>query len=509
MFMKRMTFLLALTSPASGFSQERTQILKSQIGAWGPVLPWNLIGIHAVLMPDKKVLTFGSNSRGDQGADMEYDVWDPSLGTGLESHTLLPNQTRTDIFCGAQLLLADSGLALISGGDIPGAVQQGNFDTNTFDTSTNRLTKSSYQMAYGRWYPTLTTLPTGEVIVQGGSNNGFAGSGVLTPEIFNTKTGWRSLFGAYSDYAYGNDFNRWWYPRSWVLNDGRLFSISGPAMYFVDYKDHGAIYPVGDFTGPNKGATSTAVMFEPGRILQVGGGEWANFEGQGMAGAKEASIIDLNGLFPTVTPAAPMHFHRHWATSTILPDGQILVTGGTALNATMGGDGPSYWPEIYNPKTNAWTVLAPEAHVRTYHSSALLLPDATVISMGGGAPGPATNLNAQILNPPYLFNGSDLASRPSYTLPDSSTGYGRSLAVNYQSDRPIERVTLVKTGAVTHSFNQDQRFVELSFTQGWGNTLSVTMPENSNIATPGFYLLFLIDSAGVPSKAEILRFLPL
>ncbi|RYZ65770.1 MAG: DUF1929 domain-containing protein, partial [Proteobacteria bacterium] len=445
-----------------------------------------------VLMPDKKLLTFGSNSRGDQGADMEYDVWDPSLGTGIESHRLLPNQTRTDIFCGAQLLLAESGQALISGGDIPGAVQQGNFDTNIFDTSTNQLTRSNHQMAFGRWYPTLTTLPSGEVLVQGGSNNGFAGSGILTPEVYNTKTGWRSLFGAYSEYAYGNDFNRWWYPRSWVLNDGRLFSISGPAMYFVDYKDNGGIYPVGDFTGPNKGATSTAVMVAPGRILQTGGGEWANFEGQGMAGAKEVSIIDVNGLLPTVTPAAPMHYHRHWANSTILPDGQVLVTGGTALNATTGGDGPSYRPELYNPTTNSWTILEPEAHVRTYHSSALLLPDATVISMGGGAPGPQTNLNAQIFNPPYLFSGSDFAARPSYYLPDSNTGYGRSLTVNYESTLPIQRVTLIKTSAVTHSFNQDQRFIELSFTQGRGNSLSVTMPENSNIATPGYYLLFLL-----------------
>jgi hypothetical protein len=59
----------------------------------------------------------------------------------------------------------------------------------------------------------------------------------------------------------------------------------------------------------------------------------------------------------------------------------------------------------------------------------------------------------------------------------------------------------MKAGSVTHSFDMDQRYVGLSFTSASGN-LTVTGPPNSNIAPPGYYMLFLVNQAGTPSLAS-------
>ncbi len=92
------------------------------------------------------------------------------------------------------------------------------------------------------------------------------GDGVLTPEIYTSGVGWRELTGATSEYAYGDDQKRWWYPRSWVAPDGSVFGLSGDHMYSLDPSGDGSITPLGTFPGDNIGATSTAVMFRPGKI---------------------------------------------------------------------------------------------------------------------------------------------------------------------------------------------------------------------------------------------------
>lgn len=474
-----------------------------QVGSWGNLIDWNIIGIHSVLTPQGKVLTFGTDDRGVQGASFIYDVWDPRLGTGAESHEILPMTTNTDIFCAAQIVLPSTGQVLLPGGDTVGGANIAIRDTAIFDGQSNEMKDAGFSLSFPRWYPTATTLPNGEILLQGGSDVGVAGNGILTPEIYNSKSGWRSLLGAYSEYAYGNDFKRWWYPRSWVTPNGRVFGLSGPAMYFLDYQGDGSITPVGEFSGANKGATSTAVMYRPGLILQVGGGHYQN--GGGAAGSKSASIIDVRGNQAIVTETTPMSFARHWANSTILPNGEVLVTGGSEGNVNLDGAGAAFWGEIWNPDTGNWSTVSREDHARLYHSTALLLPDGRILSVGGGAPGPVDNLDAQIYSPPYLFSGNNLATRPQYQLDSHSVDYAGTLSLDVESEFPIDRVTLVKTGAVTHSFNQDQRFIELDFTERAG-ILSISLPDSPNIATPGFYMLFILDDRGVPSVAEQIHF---
>jgi len=489
-------------------------------GQWGPTIGWNIIPIHSVLTPQGHVLSFGTDKAGNQMGGLYYDLWDPAKGTGPDAHQLLPNHSPTDLFCAAQVVLPATGEVMMSGGDNNAGGIAANPNTTLFDGALKTMTDGGVKMAFPRWYPTNTTLPDGDVLVQGGSAVGVDGPGIITPEVYNREKGWRSLFGATSQLAYDNGFNEWWYPRSWVLSNGQIFNLSGPAMFFIEHEGDGAIQMAGTFKGDNKGATSTALMYRPDRILQVGGGAPSDLQ-KHIDGSNKATKLSFvpeseasERLKVVTEPAAPMNYKRHWATSTMLPDGRVLVTGGAHRNNLLDGEGPALHAELWDPDSDSWRVLAAEQHARLYHSTAILLPDATVLSGGGGSPGPwvngkeLRNFNAQIFKPPYLFDGEALAPRPTYAVGTQSLTYGGTLGLSYESAKPIARVTLLKTGAVTHSFNNDQWFLELGFTATAPNELEIALPDNSRLATPGFYMLFLIDDAGVPSKARIFHFAP-
>jgi Domain of unknown function (DUF1929) len=209
-----------------------------------------------------------------------------------------------------------------------------------------------------------------------------------------------------------------------------------------------------------------------------------------------------------ITPTADISQRRYWSNATVLPNGKVLLTGGSAVANQL--TGVAYAAEIWDPATGQWTLGANAAKARLYHSTALLLPDGSVLTAGGGAPGPVNNLNAEIYYPPYLYDVSGQpAVRPALvTVPGSvQLSLNQQFAVTVGSAAPISRVTLVRTGATTHSFDSDQRFLELGFTQA-GQTLTITLPTiNPNVAVPGYYMLFVFDQAGVPSVAKIIRVL--
>jgi Galactose oxidase-like, Early set domain len=69
----------------------------------------------------------------------------------------------------------------------------------------------------------------------------------------------------------------------------------------------------------------------------------------------------------------------------------------------------------------------------------------------------------------------------------------------------VAKVALIRLGAVTHSFHMDQRYIGLIITATNAGQLTVTLPPHSNIAPPGAYMLFLLDGAGRPSVATLIR----
>lgn len=469
-----------------------------QAGSWGPVLDWNINPIHAVLTPGNTLLTYG------QGGGVEYSVWYIGMGTETFSRTLLGNGTGTDLFCSSQIVLPDSAKVLMTGGDQLGGGNPGNPNTTLFDDQDSSLTDAGMTMEYARWYPTTITLPNGEILAQGGRAHDDPNVPVLTPEVFNTGSGWRTLNGATSEYAYGGF--KWWYPRSWILPNGLAFGISGTSMFYVDYQNDGNIVSAGRFAHDHTFETSTAVMYQPGKILQLGGGSEGNVRGS--PATHTASFVDATGDWPVVTDAPSLNYARHWADTTLLPDGNVLVTGGSHLNNSLEGNGPVLTPELLDVQTNQWSLMAAEDIPRLYHAFAILLPDATVLTGGGGEPGPMINRNAQIFSPPYLFDGDQPAARPVIQLSSNEMNYGESIAITNLSANDIDRVTLVKTGAVTHSFNSEQRFIELDVTSVADQLVTAQLPDSPTIATPGYYLLFALDTNGTPSVAEMVHFAP-
>jgi hypothetical protein len=474
----------AMAVPASNDPQ--------QIGRFGAAFGWPLIPLHAALLPDGRVLSYGTDERGQQGGQFSYAVWDPTLGTGSDSHLLLPNTTGTDLFCSGQIILPRTGEVLLTGGDrtINGVRNYSSADVNFFDYLTNSMRKSAQSMARPRWYPTVTTLTDGRVLITGGRDDIISTSAIATPELYDPSSGWRSLTGATHNAAYGTD--NWYYPRAWSAPDGRVFvAASGGRTFFVDPAGNGSVAetPLALAAG---GYWYPAVMVQPGRILSVRQGA-------------QVQVIDLNTATPTATATAALSQDRIWSSATVMADGNVLVSGGsTADNQALN---VAYHTELWNPTTGAWTIGASASRMRLYHSISLLLPDGRVLTAGGGAPGPVTNLNGEIYEPPYLFksDGSGaLAARPTIQSAPLQMAWGTSFSVQVQSATAVSKVALVKTGSATHSFDFDQRYLVPAFTQS-GGTVTVQAPANATLAPPGNYLLFVFDGAGVPSVAKILR----
>jgi hypothetical protein len=173
-------------------------------------------------------------------------------------------------------------------------------------------------------------------------------------------------------------------------------------------------------------------------------------------------------------------------------------------------NGGVYNAELWNPATGQGKTLAAEQVTRQYHSTALLLPDGRVLSAGGGVCDDCDQVgylakNAQIFTPPYLFkkDGSgELAPRPAISSAPSAVPYGAQFQISTPNAASIRKVALLRLGAVTHDVNMEQRYVPLSFSAATG-ALTATSPPTANVAPPGFYMLFIIDDAGVPSVAKM------
>ena len=233
---------------------------------------WPLIPLHALLLPDGRVLSYGSDRDGTQTGGFVYDLWSPSKGLpGNEAaaHWTLSNRTGTDLFCSAQIVLPQSGNVALLGGDIwngSATTNVGTNNSNLFNPTTGSLTRGA-NMHSARWYATATTLPNGETYIQGGRAGPGVIGGELRPEIRDASGNFRVLGGADTSNLY------WYYPRNWVAPDGRIFGYTNRTMYYVNPAGAGSLSYAGltSMSGPT-GVTGSEVMFAPGRILRVGGG---------------------------------------------------------------------------------------------------------------------------------------------------------------------------------------------------------------------------------------------
>jgi len=496
-------------------------------GMWSASFAWPLVALHLAVLPDGQVLSYGTPLGQGVQDGRTFDRWNPLSAVVSQGHTTVANSANVDSFCAAGVLQT-GGAMLVSGGD--SNASSGNLSKNStvFNYAVNTATTQSSVMAQNRWYASMIKLADGRTMITGGGLpyvvNAYQDPAAnlnnvsMTPEVWTPDAGWSSLTGVSVSNggreAFGPDFNRWWYPRNWVAPNGQVFGISAEKMWYLNPAGTGSITFVGNFktgysetTRPNIGATSTAAMYDVGRILQVGGN--GAKDSHATTSSEFATTFNVNGSTPVVSETAPMANRRQWPSATVVPNGRVVVTGGTRF-ANNGGSDAVFAAEWWNPTTGAWSNLASAAVVRVYHSATVLLPNGTILSTGGGAPGPVNNLNGEIFYPPYLFvaNGAQaqLADRPRMlSITARRLAYAGSFQVEMADTRSIARVAIMGLGTTTHSFDMGQRFIPASFTQS-GAMLTVNAPASANIAPPGYYQVVPVDLGGVPSRGTIVSF---
>ena len=370
-----------------------------------------------------------------------------------------------------------------------------------------------------RWYPTCVPLGTRRVLVLGGDRvdtegvHTDPGPSADFPIVFDSSKPagqqWTVLPStAEEHFSY--------YPFSFQLSDGKVF-MGGSHYWCVDGSEAEPCFEVpptsekldlalGTWTAVDTSAFKggSSALFRVDRIIKAGGGTLTNQEGACCVSnpTNSVAIIDLQSATPVWTSVASMNHPRLHFYLVMLPDGKILaVGGGEGQSPDTPCSDPVYEAEMYDPVANTWTVMASMQEKRMYHSTALLLPDATVVAAGGqqGAP----QLTAEIYNPPYLFQSG---TRPDiYYLP-TTMYYGERFEITMTTDpTQITQVSLIRLGAATHSFDQGQRFMWLNFIidPQTGN-LAIAPPDHEYLAPPGYYMLFVLDD-GVPSEGAVIQ----
>lgn len=452
-------------------------------GRWSNPVDWPVNAVHALLTPDGGVMSYGFKADSDNVFD--YDIWTPTAGTLASAHNTFATETAVNGFCNAAVVMPDNGNILMPGGTSPlNNLGTGVTEVPIFNSQSGSQSLAA-EMSFRRWYPTVITLPSGEILVVGGRDT--AGVPTNTPEIYSPLTNeWRSLFSANTAEL------GWFYPKLWVMPDGQLFGFSRNQVFYLNTAGSGSLQKADPFRAGSFWSTSNrpAVMYRPNKIMNMRG--------------DQPNLVDLSGNAPTLSNTSKMNaLADAWSDLQILPDGTVLAVGGSrknndAVTAALN-------PEIWDPDTDTWTIQSAFKWPRLYHSTTVLLQDGTVLVAGGGNPGPITNYNAEIFSPPYLFkeDGSP-AVRPIIDWAPEKGAYGQQINISTTASE-VKKVTFIKTSSVTHSWNSEQNYRELPFSVVDNTRISLRLPESPNLATPGYYLLFVLNDKGTPSEAKIIK----
>ena len=386
--------------------------------------------------------------------------------------------------------LAD-GRILVAGGHDKANGVMGIADSNTFDPVTQAW-QNQPNMAFRRWYPTLTMLGDGKAIIIAGSANSETVN-IEIPEIFDpVARTWTRLNGAPMSIPQ--------YPMVYLLGDGRLLQ-SGSTEHPTATRTLNIATQTWTTIDSRLLEGGSGVMYAPGRIMKSGSSS-NNGDTPNEDSTATTYVLNMSDASPAWRQTASMAFPRTYHNLTSLADGTVLVTSGSRKKSETNLNVGVVQAELWSPDTETWTTVATAQKPRIYHSTAVLLPDARVaVSGSGNIAGGTDQTNLEIYSPPYLFKGQ----RPTITSAPSLVKHGTSFFVQTPDGAGIRAVNLIRPGAATHSFDQDQRFVPVTFSVVSGG-IQVNAPSNANLLPPGYYMLFLVSNAGVPSVAKFVRF---
>ena len=466
-------------------------------GAW-EVLDFDsqIIAVHAALLHTGEVLFFAGSGYDVANADAHRyrtRVWQ------YPTRKFRAPRTPIDLFCCGHAFLP-GGRLVAAGGTRRYDPFRGIPDTLAFDPGTRRWTRVK-DMHHPRWYPSLITLADGRVAAVSG--RGEDGELVTEAEVFKPGRGWRRL-PAHARLPF--------YPHLTLLADGRVFYSGGhmgaaagarPGIWDLASGD---VTPVPGLPRPNMRNQSATVLLPPAheqRVMIVGGG------GAGMhdhehdmktpqVATKSVAIADLAAPSPRYKAAKPLRHARMHQNLVLLPDRTVMVTGGAAVEEQ--GVKAALEAELFDPVAGTWTRLAKSHVPRLYHSVALLCPDGRVITAGSNPERGVEEHRIEVFSPPYLSKGP----RPALNLARTHATYGGVLGAT--TDVALREVNLVRPSATTHASNSEQRLLDMPFT-GSG-TLQLELPGDRRLAPPGWYMVFAVTEAGVPSIGQWLRLGP-
>jgi hypothetical protein len=445
--------------------------------------------VHAALLHTGKVLFLD---------DGPTPIWDPTdeVNPQFEFPVKNPDYSLT---CSGHSFLPDGNLLVVGGGGFgPRAGANKGFK---FDPVAKTWTKTTGDMSKVRWYPTAVTTGDNRMLVVGGVDENFTLLSDIevydeASDSFNFVTGATLGFPNLYPGLHLLPNNTLFYTRTgWGHAGGSPPASLDSSSYF-------------HFSGPTVGAWSSiapssinrckgmSVMIYRNtcphtRILVVGG---CDSSGAGINSAAE--IIDASLLSPAsawaLTAPLPDTNLRRQCNAVLLPDNTVLVAGGVST--------PNSPCMLFDPLANTWSGMADLPSVRMYHSVMILLPNGKVM-MSGWA-NDASSGTIDLYSPPYLFKGA----RPTISSAPATVNFGQQFTIGTPVATSIVKVTMVKPMAVTHQTESNQRVIELFFLHDHvhPNNLIVTAPNGSPhaYAPRGYYMLFILNSNGVPSVAR-------
>ncbi|MEU6733836.1 kelch motif-containing protein [Streptomyces physcomitrii] len=379
---------------------------------------------------------------------------------------------------------------------------QGIRDAYEFDPRAEKYIKVD-PMNEARWYPTLTTLSDGKVL----SLSGLDEIGQLVPgknEVFDPKTRKWSYTKGQRQFPT--------YPAVFLTRDSRLFYSGSNAGYGPDDvgRDPGLwdlktnkFRKIPGLSDADQLETSNTVLLPPAqdeRYMVIGGGG----VGESEKSSRKTRIVDLLDTSPKFTDGPELEKGTRYPQASVLPDDTVLVSGGSE-DYRGRGDSNIHQARLYDPRSRTFDRVADPEVGRNYHSGSLLLPDGRVMFFGsdslyadkaGSKPG-TFEQRIEIYTPPYLYRDS----RPTLSGGPKTVERGDSAAFTSPTAAALKNARLIRPSASTHVTDVDQRSVALDM-KTEGDQVTVTVPKNRNLVPSGWYMLFVTDGKGTPSKAQ-------
>ena len=348
------------------------------------------------------------------------------------------------------------------------------------------------QHAPGRWYPGMTRLADGSLLVMGGGQCCDAAR-TDTAERFDLVT---------QTWTYtGSMVNPAEFPPSALLYTGEvLITWSPPQLY---NPTTGQWRLTGNFNQPNRGwpghSDHSIVVLDDGRVLALG-----------VLRGTASNTIMAEMYDPSTETWALLSnpgLVRFQSEVVQLPDGRVLVAGGeteatpppvpTSLGIVK-------WTDLYEPTTNSWRRVADMIHFREYHAVTLLVPDGRVLTTGGTRikfqVGPTSN-DIEAFSPPYLFRGV----RPAITdISATQLVRGDQLMLSISPATQVTSIVLMGNQTTTHWVDAGvPRRLVFPVTQNGGQVETV-LPANPDVLPLGHYMLFaMVDD--IPSNGVIVQ----